>query len=218
MEIRFLDRSDAGRQLATALMRLEGEKPVVLGLARGGVVVAAEVARGLGASLDVMVARKVGAPSHPEYGIGAVAPGGGEVFDRNAVARLGISEEQLRALAARETVELERRLEAYRPEREPLDVADRTVILVDDGLATGITAIAAARYLRSLYPRRLVLAVPVCAPQSASNLADEVDEIVCLAQPERFYAVGQWYEDFSQTEDSEVLELLARAPNGGYLA
>jgi len=115
-------------------------------------------------------------------------------------------------------VELERRLEAYRPEREPLDVADRTVILVDDGLATGITAIAAARYLRSLYPRRLVLAVPVCAPQSASNLADEVDEIVCLAQPERFYAVGQWYEDFSQTEDSEVLELLARAPNGGYLA
>jgi putative phosphoribosyl transferase len=171
-------------------------------------VLASEIARVLGADLDVIIARKVGAPRHPEYGIGAVAPGGVSVHDPRALHQLGLSEEDFQKLAEDEWAEVNRRLNTYRGERPPLELDGRTAILVDDGLATGVTAVAASRYARSLNPQRLVFAVPICTSQGREAVAKEVDEVVCLSQPEPFYAVGQWYQDFAQVEDEEVLELM----------
>ena len=207
---RFQDRFDAGRQLAAALGHLRGCGPVVVGLARGGVEVASEVARALEAPLDVLIARKVGAPTNPEYGIGAVAPGGVSVFDQNAVGRLGIGQDELDHITRREVAEVERRLKVYRGDK-PLELTGKCAILVDDGLATGITALAAARYARSLQPSRLVFAVPVSSEQGAALLKQEVDEFVALETPPLFYAVGAWYDDFAQTTDDELLELLRTA-------
>jgi putative phosphoribosyl transferase len=207
----FQNRRDAGRKLADRLERLKGEDPVVLGLARGGVVVAAPIAEALGAPLDVLVARKIGAPAQPEYGIGAVAPNGARVLDPAAVRAFDLSDEEIDRLTQRELAEVDRRLEAYRGGRSMPGLEGRTAVLVDDGLATGVTAIAAARYVRSLAPRRTVLAIPVCASQGAEALEGEVDEVVCLSRPAPFQAVGLWYEDFTQTTDEEVIAILGEA-------
>ncbi|HZT43275.1 MAG TPA: phosphoribosyltransferase [Chthonomonadaceae bacterium] len=207
----FDDRQDAGRQLAAKLMPYRDQDPIVLALPRGGVVVGFEIAEALRAPLDVLVARKLGAPGQPELGIGAIATGGVIVLDALAVRYLGISQPELDRMTAAETREMERRLQLYRGDRPAPAVEDKTAILVDDGLATGVTARAALRSLRQLHPRRIVLAVPVCAPQTAEAIRPEVEDLVCLLQPEQFRAVGLWYRDFDQVPDSEVIALLQRA-------
>jgi predicted phosphoribosyltransferase len=209
---RFSNRHDAGRQLAAQLLPLVAERPVVIGLPRGGIPVAAEVALALGAPLEVLAVRKIGAPGNPEYGIGAIAEDGTRLFDLEAVAALGIDADTLEGIVARESAELRRRVEAYREDRMPLPLRDRTVIVVDDGVATGVTDTAALRAARRRGPRRLVLAVPVCAPDSAARLRHEADELVCLVEPAHLYGVGQWYVDFTQVSDDEVLASLKRAP------
>src|SRR5918997_2036781 len=207
----FRDREDAGRRLAERLSRYRDERPVVFALPRGGVPVAYEISRALGVPLEVLVARKLGAPGQPEFGIGAVAPDGVRVLNEEVVRRLGIPDEYVERITERETAEVERRLRHFRGERPEPEVRGRTVILVDDGLATGVTARAAVRALRRLEPRRLVLAAPVCAAQTAELLGPEVDELVCLEAPPDLGAIGFWYRDFSQTSDEEVIELLERA-------
>lgn len=207
----FRDRRDAGQQLARRLGELHEENPIVLALPRGGVVVGYEVARALGAPLDVIVARKLGAPGNPEFGFGAIAPGGVRFLDERTVGWIGVSEEQIEKIIAKETEEMERRLRSYRGERPLPDLEHRTAILVDDGLATGVTVRAAIRAIRKREPRRLVLAVPVSAPDTARAVRLEVDELICLETPAGFMAVGQYYLDFGQTTDREVIELLERA-------
>ena len=190
------------------------ERPIVFALPRGGVPVGYEISRSLGAPLDVFVSRKLGAPGQPEFGIGAVAPGGVRVLNGNVVERLGIPDDYLEAVTRKELAEVERRLRHFRGDRPEPEVRDRTVILVDDGLATGVTARAAVEALRRLGPRRLILAAPVCAAQTAGLISPEVDELVCLETPSDLGAIGFWYRDFSQTSDEEVIELLERARQG----
>jgi putative phosphoribosyl transferase len=218
--MRFRDRSDAGRRLAERLVAQSFQEPVVLALPRGGVPVAFEIAERLHAPLDVFVARKVGAPSHPEYGIGAVAEGGEQVLDPAAASMLGITDDDFAVLAARERDELERRVAHYRGGRPLPDLTGRDVILVDDGLATGVTALVSLRALRRLGPRRLILAAPACAPDTADRMRGVADELICGMAPVNFRAVGEWYDDFRQTTDDEVLELLAKAgaqlPSAGF--
>ena len=206
---RFADRHAAGRELAERLGSLATEEPIVLGLARGGVPVAYEVAQALRAPLDVLVVRKIGAPGNPEYGIGAIAEGDVRVLNREAVRHLLVSVEELEAAIARARAELDARVQRYRGGRPPLEVKGRTAIVVDDGLATGGTARAALRAVRAREPRRLVLAVPVGAPESVTSLREEADEVICLLEPELMWAVGLWYEHFEPTSDSEIAELLA---------
>lgn len=184
---------------------------MVLALPRGGVPVGFEVARALQAPLEVFVARKIGAPGQTELGIGAIAEGGGAVLDQRATLVLGISPAQLKTLASDQQVELERRVRLYRGDRALPVITGRDVVLVDDGLATGVTAEAALQSLRQKAPRRLVLAVPVCAPESRERLASVADEVVFVASPPAFRAVGLWYDDFSQTTDDDVRDLLASA-------
>jgi putative phosphoribosyl transferase len=193
------------------LDRYRSEDPVILGLPRGGVPVAYEVAQALRAPLDVVVARKIGAPSFPEYAIGAIAEGGAVFVEPGAVAETGVSEAELGAAAEREAVELARRVRLYRGDRPFPDVRGRTAILVDDGIATGRTARAAIRAVREHRPRRLVLAAPVVAAQTVATLRGEVDELVYVEAPDDFVAVGIWYERFEQTSDEEVVSLLAQA-------
>lgn len=207
----FEDRADAGRLLARELLHYKKEYPIVLALPRGGVVVGYEIARTLDAPLDVIVARKLGAPGHEELGIGAIAPGGVRVLDEAAVEWLGITDARLQRVTERETEEMNRRLRLYRGDRPLTDVRDRTAILVDDGLATGVTARAAILYLRQQQPRRLILAIPVCASETAERLREEVDDFVCASTPPYFRAVGLWYRNFAQTTDQEVIDLLDRA-------
>lgn len=207
----FRDRRDAGRQLAQRLQQLPRSSPLVFGLPRGGVPVAAEVAAALGAPLDVFVARKVGLPGHEELGIGAIAEGMVEPIVSEAARSVGIRPADLGALATKARQELDRRVASYRGDRAVPAVAGRDVIVVDDGLATGVTAEAALRSLRSRNPNRLILAVPVCTPETARRLRGLADAVVCVEAPQQFSAVGQWYEDFSQTTDAEVVALLAAA-------
>src|SRR5215213_10055555 len=208
-EILFEDRVDAGRQLAERLAPYAEERPVVFALPRGGVPVGAEVSRSLGAPLEVIVSRKLGAPGQPEFGIGAVAPGGVRVLNERAVQALGIPEDYLEWVTGRESAEVERRLNLFRGEGRPYpDLQARTAILVDDGLATGVTARAALLALRRLNPRRLVLAIPVCAPQSIELLRSEADDLICLHTPAELEAVGLWYRNFDQVPDEEVVRLL----------
>jgi putative phosphoribosyl transferase len=212
MEARFRNRADAGRRLAAKLGAYAGRHDViVLALPRGGVPVAAEVARALRAPLDVFVVRKLGLPGHEEYAMGAVASGGVRLLDERVIGGLGITRDQVERVTAAERVELDRRERSYRGTRPFPDLTGRTVILVDDGLATGSTMRAAVEALRREGPARLVVAVPVSAPETCDAFRDIVDEIVCAVTPELFHAVGLWYEDFSQTTDEEVRELLARA-------
>jgi putative phosphoribosyl transferase len=206
---RFTDRHEAGRQLADRLMSLAAQDPVVLGLARGGMPVAYEVARALQAPLDVLIVRKIGAPGNPEYAIGAVSEGDILVLNDDALRRLYVSHEELEAMIARAQAEVDARGARYRGGRPPLDVAQRTVIVVDDGLATGSTARAALRAVGARKPRHLVLGVPVGAPETVAALRAEADEVVCLLEPQNLWAVGAWYEDFNQTHDEEIVQLLA---------
>jgi putative phosphoribosyl transferase len=208
--MRFHDRTEAGRLLADKVQQLDLRDPVVLALPRGGVPVAFEVAAGLDAPLDVFVARKVGAPGHPELGIGAIAEGGGHVVSERSLRMLRVTPAQFDDLARRERDELDRRVHHYRGGRPLPGVDGRDVVLVDDGLATGVTAEAALRALRAHRPRRLVLAVPVCALDTAHRLAATA-ELVCVQTPLDFMAVGAWYDDFGQTTDDEVIDLLDRA-------
>jgi putative phosphoribosyl transferase len=208
-ETLFEDRADAGRRLAERLSSYKDERPVVFVLPRGGVPVGAEISRLLDAPLEVIVARKLGAPGQPEFGIGAVAPGGVRVLNERAVQALGIPEDYLEWVAGRESAEVERRLNLFRGEGRPYpDLQARTAILVDDGLATGVTARAALLALRRLNPRRLVLAIPVCAPQSIEPLRSETDDLICLLTPDELEAVGLWYRNFEQVPDEEVVRLL----------
>jgi putative phosphoribosyl transferase len=210
MTARYRDRTDAGRRLA-ARLRQYADRPdvVVLALPRGGVPVAFEVSEALHAPLDVFVVRKLGLPAHPELAIGAIASGGVRIVDEAALRRFGVTEEQLAAVAADEERELDRRERQYRDGLPSPDVTGKTVILIDDGLATGATMAAAATALRAQHPARLVVAVPVAAAETCEAFRELVDEVVCGATPEPFHAVGLWYEDFSQTSDDEVRELLA---------
>ena len=207
----FQDRPDAGRQLAERLLHLRETHPIVLALPRGGVPVGYEIARALGAPLDVFLVRKIGAPSQRELGIGAVAQGGVQIVNEAAVAMLGVTPEQIQRIAAEETAELERRLQRFRRDRPLPELRGRTVILVDDGLATGVSAAAAIRALQRFQPAQIILAVPVCAPETAEALRAEVDELICVQAPANFLAVGYWYRNFDQTTDEEVVELLDRA-------
>ncbi|MFG3539635.1 phosphoribosyltransferase family protein [Streptomyces clavifer] len=211
----FTDRTDAGRQLAGALGHLLPRDPVVLGLPRGGVPVAFEVAHALRAPLDVIVVRKLGVPYHPELGFGAIGEGGVRVISDEIVRHAGVREEDLESVERAESAELLRRAGAYREGRPRLPLTGRTVVVVDDGIATGATARAACRVVRAQGAAHIVLAVPVASPDAVARLRDDVDEVVCLSTPSLFSAVGEWYRDFSQTSDEEVVTLLARSPAGG---
>ena len=209
---RFRDRREAGQVLADRLTAYAGRPDVlVLALPRGGVPVAYEVARALGAPLDVFLVRKLGVPGQEELAMGAVATGGVRVLNEQVVGALGIPPSVIEAVAAWQQQELVRRERLYRGDRPPPDVRGRTVILVDDGLATGSTMRAALAALRRQQPARLVVAVPTAAPETCDELRAEADDVVCATTPEPFDSVGLWYEDFSQTSDEEVRELLARA-------
>lgn len=208
----FRDRTDAGRQLAAKLTLYAGRPDVrVLALPRGGVPVAFEVAKALRAPLDVFLVRKLGLPGHEELAMGAIASGGIRVLNEDVVRRFRVSVDVIDAVAAEEAVELERRERLYRGDRPPAEVRDRTVILIDDGLATGSTMRAAVVALRQLRPARIVVAVPVGAAETCAEFETEADDTVCAHTPEPFYGVGMWYDDFSQTTDEEVRELLERA-------
>jgi putative phosphoribosyl transferase len=209
---RFRDRIEAGRLLAERLRAYEGrDDTVVLALPRGGVPVGHEVARALGAPLGVFVVRKVGVPGHEELAMGAIASGGVILLNEGLVQRLGLGQEQLERAVARELAELHRREQAYMGGRDQPDLEGKTVILVDDGLATGSTMRAAALAVRRLDPARIVVAVPVAAPETCEQFNDVVDETICVLTPRPFHAVGMWYEDFSETSDDEVRRLLADA-------
>lgn len=213
----FADRTEAGRRLAERLLHFKDRAPIVLALPRGGVPVGYEIARALAAPLDVVLVRKLGAPDQPELAIGAIALGKEPetVTAPDLIAALGISPQEFAAIEARELKELMRRRKVFRGDRPPPDVAGRTAILVDDGIATGATMRAALRATRSGQPARLVLAVPVAPPETLEAMAADADEIVCLNRPRRFLAVGRFYRHFPQLDDREVLDLLgkARSPN-----
>ena len=212
MPTAFRDRTEAGELLAERLSEYAGRSDVlVLGLPRGGVPVAYEVARALGVPLDVLVVRKLGVPGHEELAMGAIASGGVCMLNEDTVEALRIPRSVVDAVVARELRELERRERAYRGNRPPPSVHDRTVILVDDGLATGSTMRAAVAALRRLGPARIVVAVPTAAPSTCEEFRHEADECICDITPDPFYAVGLWYEDFSQTTDDEVRDLLERS-------
>ena len=210
--MKYQDRREAGQQLAARLMAYANQPDVlVLGLARGGVPVAFEVAEVLGVPLDVFVVRKLGVPGHEELAMGAIASGGVRVLNEEVVRQLDILPEFIHTVAAREQRILEYREHFYRGDRPAPEVQGRTVILVDDGLATGATMRAAVAAMHQRQPARMVIAVPVAASSTCDELRAEVDEVVCTATPEPFYAVGAWYEDFSAPSDAEVRDILARA-------
>ncbi len=206
----FVDRYDAGRRLGAMLAdQFDGADTIVLGLPRGGVPVAHEVAKALHAPLDVFVVRKIGLPWHPELAIGAIASGGVRVLDHEAIRAYRVSQAELEAVIEREEAELERRERAYRGNEPPLPVAGKTAILVDDGLATGASMLAAVKALRLRDPKRTAVAVPIASAEACAAMSRAVDMCVCVETPEPFYAVGMWYHDFSQTSDEEVAALLA---------
>jgi predicted phosphoribosyltransferase len=209
---RFRDRIEAGQLLGREMAKRLGKQDdvIVLALPRGGVPVAHEVAHALGAALDVFIVRKLGVPGHEELAMGAIASGGVRVINHEVVTYARVTQPLIDAVAAREERELQRRETAFRGDRPPLDVRGRTVVIVDDGLATGSTMRAAVQALRAMEPRRIVVAVPVGAAQACETIRREADDLVCLRIPEPFEAVGQWYDDFTQTSDAEVHALLAQ--------
>jgi len=214
----FLNRTEAGRKLAKKLAAYGNRKDeIVLGIPRGGVPVAFEVAGALGAPLDVFIARKLGVPGHEELAFGAVASGGVRILDQQTVEALNISDAEIAGVTAQERKELERRESLYRGGRPPLKVEGLTAILVDDGIATGSSMQAAIAALRQRKPARVVVAVPVAPPSTCDRLRSEADDVVCVYAPEFFYAIGQFYEDFSQVTDKEVMDLVqrgSRTPTG----
>jgi putative phosphoribosyl transferase len=213
----FANRTEAGQELALRLRKYANRDDViVLGAPRGGVPIAFEVATALRAPLDVFVLRKLGVPGREEFAFGAIASGGVRILDRRTIEGLGITGLDIERVTRAEKQELERRERAYRGGRPPLDVSGLTVILVDDGIATGSSMLAAIRALRQMKPARIVIAVPVAPSSTCSQLQFEVDELVCLEMPEPFYGVGQFYDDFSQVTDEEVKELLDAASRRGH--
>ncbi|MEU8108734.1 phosphoribosyltransferase family protein [Nonomuraea muscovyensis] len=213
----FVNRQEAGIRLGARLRRSIGDAEViVLGLPRGGVPVAAEVARALDAPLDVIVVRKLGVPFQPELGFGAIGEGGVRVLNHDIIRIADLNQMEMAVVEEQERAELERRARRYRGDRPPAELAGRTVIVVDDGIATGGTAQAACQVARARGASRIVLAVPVGAPETVAGLGKVADEVICLETPERFHAIGAWYADFAQTTDQEVMELLRRgSPPGG---
>lgn len=209
---RFQNRTEAGQQLAQQLKAYANHPDVlVLGLPRGGVPIAYEVAKVLNAPLDICLVRKLGVPGHQELAMGAIASGGVRELNYDVISGLGISGKTIDEVADRELKELQRRDRAYRGDRPPPDICDRIVILIDDGIATGSTIKAAISVIQSQRPARLIVAVPVAPPQIRDKLSVAVDEVVCLMTPEEFYAISLWYEDFAQTTDEEVRERLAQS-------
>ncbi len=209
---KYRNRQEAGKLLARALSAYQGRSDViVLGLPRGGVPVAYEVAKALHLPLDVFIVRKIGVPSHPELAMGAIAMGGARVFNQAIIDELGISEAQINRVIATEQLELQRREQAYRGDRPFPSLINQTVILVDDGIATGATMRAAIQALRALKAAAIVVAVPCADKALCDNLAHLVDDLCCPLRPTHFYAVGAWYDDFAQTEDEEVYDLLTKA-------
>src|SRR3954464_14915093 len=208
----FRDRTDAGRRLAKKLRRYAGrDDVVVLALPRGGVPVGHEVARALGAPLDVFLVRKLGVPGHEELAMGAIASGGVRVLNHSLIGQLRIPAAAIDRVIEREQKEIARREALYREGRPPLPVENRTVVLVDDGLATGATMLAATHAIRAQGPERIIVAVPVASPEACDEFRAHVDQVICAETPENFQAVGVWYENFFQTTDEEVRELLERA-------
>jgi putative phosphoribosyl transferase len=216
MRTRLRDRREAGRELASRLKPYARQKDVlVLGIPRGGVPVAFEVARALFAPLDVFIVRKLGAPGYHELAMGAIASGGAQVINQDVVASLGIPQFAIERTIAAETREIERRERVYRGDRPPLDVKGKTVILVDDGMATGSSMLVALKALRSLEPKRLVVACGVASPSACALVGQIADECVCVLEPSDLGAISPWYEDFAQTEDGEVCALLQRGSGSG---
>jgi putative phosphoribosyl transferase len=211
MSILFLDRRSAGHELGLALERYRGASTLVLGLPRGGVVVAAEVAKVLGAQLDVILTRKIGAPGNPEYAIGAVAEGGGVVLNEREIALLGIGQAYVEEEIRREEQRIAERIDAFRQGAPLPPLRDHPVLVVDDGVATGYTMLAALRAARNQGAKPVVMAVPVAPPSTLERLAPECDDAVVLAAPDPFYAVGMFYQNFDQTSDEEVVQLLQSA-------
>ncbi|GAB4249874.1 MAG: phosphoribosyltransferase [Thermoleophilia bacterium] len=208
----FADRAQAGRELAERLQQFADRQDVlVLALPRGGVPVAYEVARSLHVPLDVFIVRKLGVPGHEELAMGAVASGGTRVLNQEVLSYVRVPREEIELATRRELEEVERREKLYRGDRPPPKIEGRTVILVDDGLATGSTMRAAVHALRGLGPQAVVVAVPTAAPQTCAEVGREVDEVICVMTPEPFYAVGAWYQDFAQTSDEEVRRMLRSA-------
>lgn len=210
---RFRDRIEAGQLLAQALQQyVDDPSVIVLGLPRGGVPVAFEVANALHAPLDICIVRKLGVPGHKELAMGAIGSNGVRWLNYDVLAWLNISSKSIDEVAAKELRELQRRDRVYRGDQTPLDVHDRTVILVDDGIATGATMRAALQVLQQQHPQRLIVAVPVAPKDTLQELHRVVDQVICLRTPEPFYAIGLWYDNFAQTSDEEVCTLLAHAP------
>ncbi|WIM11924.1 phosphoribosyltransferase [Enhydrobacter sp.] len=211
--MRFRDRTEAGRRLAAALSGYRDRKLVVLALPRGGVPVAAEVAKALGAPLDIMLVRKIGAPGQPEVALGAVADGHRPIIVRNeaVISATGATPLEFNEICARETAEIERRHQRYLGNRAPTDLRGRTAIVVDDGIATGATMRAALQAVRSREPAGLVLAVPTAPPSTLDSLHGEADAVICLTSPDWFGSVGEFYDDFRQVSDQEVVDILAAA-------
>jgi putative phosphoribosyl transferase len=209
--MQYLDRRDAGRQLAVELMPYAEEQPVIVALPRGGVPIGAEVAQALRAPLEILAVRKLGAPGNPELGVGAVTEDGTGVLDARSADMLGMTQAMLDATLARESQELRRRVGRYRDRRPAISVRGRTAIVVDDGLATGLTDLAAVRTLRKRGARHIVVAVPVGSSESVAMLAAEADRVVCLKVPKRLFGVGMWYRDFTPVSDEDVLALLSEA-------
>jgi len=213
--MRFRNRSEAGRRLASRLEFLRGEDVVVLGLPRGGVPVAAEVARALGAPLDVILVRKLGVPAQPELGLGAIGESGARVINPDVVRYARVGEAAIAQVEQKERAELERRAQRFRGNQPHVPLAGRTAVIVDDGIATGSTARAACQVARALGAATVVLAAPVAPPAADSILRGDADEVICLEMPEHFLAIGEWYEDFAQTSDEEVVALLRAAREDG---
>lgn len=209
--MQYLDRRDAGRQLAAELMPLAREQPVIVALPRGGVPVAVEVARALHAPLEILAVRKLGAPGNPELAVGAVAEDGSGVLDPRSAGMLGMTQELLDERLEEESQELRRRVARYRHNEPFIPLRGRTAVIIDDGMATGMTDLAAVRAVRKREPDRVLVAVPVGSSEAVAMLEDEADRVVCLSVPRRLYGVGMWYEDFAPVSDEEVLALLAHA-------
>jgi putative phosphoribosyl transferase len=207
----FADRRDAGCKLASELIALAAERPLVVALPRGGVPVGAEVARQLRAPLEILAVRKLGAPGNPELAVGAIVEDGTAILDEQSASALGMTQAMLEDAVAHEGAELRRRVERYRAGAPPPQVSGRTVIIVDDGLATGLSDLAAVRAMRAQHARRIVVAVPVGSSESVERLATAADSVVCLLTPHVLFGVGMWYEDFAPVSDEQVLALLAQA-------
>ena len=204
----FVDRSDAGQKLGALLQKFRGSNVIVLALPRGGVVVGFQVAKALEAALDVVIVRKIGAPDNPEFGIGAISESGVRILDRKTIKQRGYKQKEIEAVIQKELQEMRRRKTLYSTNRPKYSISKKTVILVDDGVATGVTAQAAIKSVLKKKPVHLVFATPVCAKESTMNLSQMVDEFICLISPEGLTAIGAYYEDFSQVSDKEVIEYL----------